>query len=96
MTFYCYCIQTNNNKSYIGATNNFQKRIKQHNGLLYGGAKSTKGYFWTPFIVIKGFENRSELLSFEWHWKHIHTSTKKKLLFRRIHMLNKLLEKNKN
>mgnify|MGYP000961088021 FL=1 len=40
-----YCVyllvNTNNNKTYIGITNNINKRIKQHNNILSGGAKYT-------------------------------------------------------
>jgi len=40
-----YCVyllvNTNNNKTYIGITNNINKRIKQHNNILSGGAKNT-------------------------------------------------------
>lgn len=40
-----YCvyllINTNNNKTYIGITNNINRRIRQHNGDLVGGAKYT-------------------------------------------------------
>ena len=30
-----------NNKTYLGITNNMDRRIKQHNGILKGGAKYT-------------------------------------------------------
>ena len=40
-----YCvyllINTNNNKTYIGITNNINRRIRQHNNELCGGAKYT-------------------------------------------------------
>ena len=89
----CYCIQTiNGNKTYIGATNNFEKRLKQHNRIISGGAKSTSGHVWKPIILVSGFLNRKNLLRFEWYWKHCYKSSEKGVS-RRISMLEYLLEK---
>jgi len=93
MNLVCYCIQNNNkNKTYIGATNNFSKRIRQHNGIISGGAKYTKGDFWGPIIHIYGFTDRHQLLRFEWLWKHCYKSNTRGI-FRRIEMLEYLLKK---
>ena len=47
MVYYVYLIKTVKgflNKSYVGYTNNFNKRLDNHNK--NKGAKSTKGYKW--------------------------------------------------
>ena len=47
MVYYVYLIKTVKgflNKSYVGYTNNFNKRLDSHNK--NKGAKSTKGYKW--------------------------------------------------
>jgi len=89
----CYCILSDcSKKTYVGATNNFNRRIRQHNREISGGAKSTFGYLWHPIIHIVGFNNRNQLLRFEWLWKHCFKS-KEKGIYRRIHMLEFLLEK---
>ena len=40
--YYCYLISAANKKTYIGITNNLKMRIKKHNKLYKGGAKSTR------------------------------------------------------
>ena len=93
MTLICYCLQNSNkNKTYIGATNDFSRRIRQHNGIISGGAKSTKGDKWNPIIHISGFIDRHQLLRFEWFWKHCYKSNTRGV-FKRIEMLEFLLKK---
>ena len=68
--FSCYLIESNEKKTYCGITNDIKKRIKQHNGILKGGAKSTRGYEWNYFCMIDGFISKSDVLSFEWRMHH--------------------------
>jgi predicted GIY-YIG superfamily endonuclease len=89
----CYCIKAHDcTRTYIGATNDFNRRIKQHNREISGGAKSTAGHKWEPIIHIIGFKDRKQLLRFEWYWKHC-IKTSEKGINRRINMLEYLLEK---
>lgn len=91
----CYCIQNENkNKTYVGATNNFNRRIRQHNSIISGGAKSTKGNQWFPLIHVMGFDDRKSLLQFEWQWKHC-LKCKLKGIYRRLEMLEYILRDNK-
>ena len=70
-----YCIRTKDLRyTYCGATKNFQRRIRQHNGAIKGGSKycATHGPGqWQPFLKVYGFADWRECLSFEWHWKHV-------------------------
>lgn len=104
MTWYCYIIRSKNlkykNFTYNGMTNNLIKRLKQHNGIIKGGAKSTqnKGPF-EYYMILTGFENINETLSCEWKIKH---PTNKKLrpkiyngIEGRIQSLNYILSLNK-
>ena len=63
----------NDNKSYIGYTNDFVRRWKQHNGILSGGAKYTtrnKGCDqWEPICIIDGFICKKEAMRCEWKLK---------------------------
>lgn len=71
--FLCYLIYNNSSRTYIGYTNNFKKRICQHNGEISGGAKyttSNKGVNgWTPIILVTGIEDKRLALSLEWRMK---------------------------
>lgn len=70
MTYYCYFI-ISNNRTYIGITNNLVNRIKKHNGIIKGGAKSTRiSNNWSYHTIMGNFKNKSDAMSFEWHWKH--------------------------
>lgn len=67
----CYILKSNN-KTYNGATNNIKRRIRQHNGELKGGAKSTKGKGpWEIYCLITGFISKIETLQTEWKIKTI-------------------------
>ena len=72
MNNYCYILKNDeNNKTYNGYTNNLNRRIRQHNGEIKGGAKSTQcEKTWKFYAVIAGFETRKEALSCEWKIKH--------------------------
>ncbi len=77
--FFCYLIKSCNDKfqdyTYIGFTDDPIKRIKQHNGIIKGGAKETsKKRPWELVIVISNFPNKILALKFEWAWQNPFTS----------------------
>lgn len=60
----------NQNRSYIGYTNNLVRRLSQHKRERKGGARSTAG--WPPaqtqlVAIVTGFLTRNEALSYEWY-----------------------------
>uniref|UniRef100_A0A6C0DPM9 GIY-YIG domain-containing protein n=1 Tax=viral metagenome TaxID=1070528 RepID=A0A6C0DPM9_9ZZZZ len=72
-SWYVYCLATYNAPicTYIGATVDRDRRLRQHNGELKGGAKKTsmrKGD-WYRVCSVSGFTDSHKALSFEWHWK---------------------------
>lgn len=72
-SYYCYLIYSNKikNLTYNGSTPTLEKRIRQHNGELTGGAKATiRGRPWTYFAILTGFPNRRNCLSCEWKLKN--------------------------
>lgn len=79
--WYCYilrCIDDNHkNLTYNGSTNNMIKRLRQHNGILKGGAKATHGKQWEIYVIMTGFKTHKEALSCEWRIKHPTNSRKR-------------------
>jgi predicted GIY-YIG superfamily endonuclease len=78
MTYYIYRLvnQPYNNVNrkihYIGSTPNPYRRIKQHNGILSGGAKytTTKPASWHFNWLLMTFLDKNMALSIEFHMKH--------------------------
>ena len=69
MFYYVYMlrnISNNKKKTYVGYTNNLEKRLISHNS--NKGAKSTKGYKW-ELVFKKKFFSKSKALSFEYKLK---------------------------
>lgn len=66
--WYVYLLyNTSTNRTYIGCTTDYNRRLRQHNGEIAGGAKSThKGQgHWKLFKVLSGFIGRSEAMRWE-------------------------------
>jgi predicted GIY-YIG superfamily endonuclease len=59
--------------TYVGATLDLARRLRQHNGEIKGGAKYTrlgaKGS-WAVVFTVQGFREQREALQFEWALKH--------------------------
>ena len=70
--FYCYFIK-NGNVTYNGYTNNLIRRIRQHNGELRGGAKSTSRLLggWEYFLILSSLNWTSKrTMQVEWLCKY--------------------------
>lgn len=76
MTFYVYLLLSSDNCTYVGATVDLDKRLRQHNKEIKGGAFATgakvlKGEIWIRVAHIKGFPDWQAALQFEWRWKQL-------------------------
>ena len=59
------------NYSYVGMTNDFLRRFRQHNKEIKGGAKCTsRREGWYPICIIDGFPKMVEAMQCEWSLKH--------------------------
>ena len=71
----CYLLRSLENArsraTYVGFTVNPLRRIRQHNGLIKGGARKTKSKRpWAFVALVHGFQSQVEALQFEWAWQH--------------------------
>jgi predicted GIY-YIG superfamily endonuclease len=71
--YVCYLlVSLTSRRTYVGITNNLQRRLRQHNGEITGGAKATRmGRPHYCRVTVGGFTNQHECLQFEYMWKHI-------------------------
>tara|TARA_B100001094_G_scaffold289089_1_gene305756 strand:+ start:278 stop:655 length:378 start_codon:yes stop_codon:yes gene_type:complete len=102
---YVYFIESSQGSTYIGATVNLERRIRQHNKEIKGGATATSnkvlnGEVWSYVCYVENFPNYNEALKFEWRWKQISRilqkkNPKQKPREKRLEALKMLLELNK-
>jgi predicted GIY-YIG superfamily endonuclease len=57
-------------RTYVGATVDIHRRLRQHNGEISGGAKATSGKDWKRVCYVTGFPHERGALQFEWAWKY--------------------------
>lgn len=92
-------LYTDYNNTYIGATVDLDRRLRQHNKELSGGARATgikvnQGLIWKRACYIDGIPEWQSALQIEWRWKHLCRTIFKKIknpIHRRLHALKYLL-----
>ena len=97
-SFYCYLLcTTSGNATYVGATVDPDRRLKQHNGARAGGARATglqvaRGEEWRRICMIQGIPEWRSALQIEWRWKQLSRKEKGGIaLHRRLRALRTLL-----
>lgn len=95
---YVYLLLSSDNATYVGATVDLNRRLRQHNKEIKGGAHATgskveKGENWVRACHVAGFPDWSSALQFEWRWKQISRKLPQKMypLERRMLALKQLL-----
>lgn len=68
--YYCYIIRSDN-RTYNGYTVDLNKRLRQHNGEIKGGAKSTHGREWEYLAVVSSPTwTKNDAMKVEWHMRY--------------------------
>jgi structure-specific endonuclease subunit SLX1 len=95
---YVYLLVSTNGNTYVGATVDLERRLRQHNKEIKGGAHATgmkvaKGETWVRAAHVAGFPDWQAALQFEWRWKQLSRKLPIKMnpLERRICALKELL-----
>lgn len=99
--FFVYLLESSSKRTtYVGATVNLERRLRQHNKELSGGAHATgakvaRGETWRRACHVTGFPTWQAALQFEWRFKQLTrrepSSVKQTPLERRQAALQKLL-----
>lgn len=99
MNFYCYLLYTEEGQTYIGATIDPDRRLRQHNKEISGGARATsmrvqQGLSWKRACYIENIPEWRTVLQIEWRWKQLGRTQFKHIknpIERRLYSLKKLL-----
>ena len=96
---FVYLLHSTSNATYVGATVDLEKRLRQHNKEIKGGARATsikveRGETWERACYVEGFPDWQAALQFEWRWKQLSRKLPARLfpLKRRMIALKQLLE----
>jgi len=73
---FVYLLESTNGATYVGATVDVDRRLRQHNKEIKGGAHATsakvkKGESWSRICYVEGFPDWQAALQFEWRWKQL-------------------------
>lgn len=95
---YVYLLVSTSGATYVGATVDLNRRLRQHNKEITGGAHATtykvsQGETWVRAAHVAGFPDWSAALQFEWRWKQLSRKLPIKMnpLERRMKALKQLL-----
>ena len=99
MSFFVYLLLCSDNSTYIGATVDLERRLRQHNKEIKGGAfatgaKVSNGQIWVRVAHVANFPDWQSALQFEWRLKQLsrRISLSVNPLHRRMIALKQLLK----
>ena len=95
---FVYLLVSTSGTTYVGSTVDLERRLRQHNREISGGAHATsikvlKGEAWTRHCYVSGFPDWQSCLQFEWRWKQLTRKLSSSIppLERRLIALDELL-----
>jgi structure-specific endonuclease subunit SLX1 len=95
---FVYLLVSTSGNTYVGATIDLNRRLRQHNKEIKGGAHATtikvqQGEVWVRAAHVSGFPDWQAALQFEWRFKQISRklSLKMQPLERRLRALKELI-----
>lgn len=95
---FVYLLQSTKGATYVGATIDVDRRLRQHNKEIKGGAHATgskvnHGEVWQRVCYVSNFPDWTAALQFEWRWKQLSRKLPQKMnpLDRRLKALDQLL-----
>lgn len=68
--YHVYIVKCNDGTLYTGITNDLERRLRQHNGEMWGGAKYTHSRGPVELVYVEKFPTRKEATKREWEIKH--------------------------
>lgn len=75
--------------SYVGMTNDFTRRLRQHNKEIKGGARYTsKRDSWYPVLIIDGFQDMKSAMQCEWRLKRGKKGVEGRIRYLNDYLLN--------
>jgi putative endonuclease len=99
MPFFVYILLSTDNSTYIGATFDLERRLRQHNkeikgGAIATGAKVSNGQIWVRIAHVENFPDWQAALQFEWRLKQLSRKISLSInpLHRRMLALKQLLK----
>ena len=84
LLYYTYIVQCADGTYYIGKTYDLQHRVKQHNGLLAGGAKYTRQRNPVKLVYYEQHANNKFASTREWELKQLTRQQKEALIKEKI------------
>lgn len=84
MPFYTYILSCRDGSLYVGKTTNIEKRLRQHNGEIKGGAKYTAGKRPVSLVYTESFETHKEAAQREYALKLLTHQQKEELIKKSI------------
>jgi len=100
---YVYLLKCSDGTTYVGATIDVNRRLRQHNNEIKGGAfatttKAKQGKTWQRICYVGNFPDWKSTLQFEWRWKQLSRKYSCSIppIDRRLMALNTLLSFDKS